>query len=347
MKKSLFQSKGKFYKANLHNHSTYSDGQNSVDEIKQIYQAHGYQIVAYTDHDVMINNSRLTDDHFLALTALEYEYNDKNYKVSSYDFVKTYHFCLYAPRADETYYPQANPSYAHIGNAKTYIQNYVTGSAEHAFSFDLANALIEDAHAHGFLIAYNHPQWSINTFRDYEGLGQFDFMECANSGCFTEGFVNDFTDSVFREFLALGHRCFPTCTDDGHNNAHYCKAWTMIKADRLDYDSVFASMKRGDLYASWGPEINEIAYDPKEGTIEISTSPVRYIGLVSERRFARLAGDGKELIDGAEFDIKKYMKNTKKYATEPEKCFVRFVVIDQEGNRALSRAYFYDELKQL
>ena len=89
MKKSLFQSNGKFYKANLHGHSTYSDGQNTVDELKEIYQKQGYQVMAVTDHDVMIDNSHLTDGNFLALTGLEYEYNGLNPRRISYDFVKT------------------------------------------------------------------------------------------------------------------------------------------------------------------------------------------------------------------------------------------------------------------
>ena len=347
MKKSLFQSSGKFYKASLHGHSTYSDGQNTVDELKEIYRKQGYQVMAVTDHDVMIDNSHLTDGNFLALTGLEYEYNGLNPRRISYDFVKTYHFCLYAPRPDETYYPQANPLYAMIGNAKEHIQDYCKGVAPHLFTFSSANKLIKDAHAHGFLISYNHPAWSVNTYKDYEKLGPFDFMECGNTTSFNAGFVNDFTDSVLQEFLSAGHRCFPTATDDGHSPEDYCKAWTMIRADELSYDSVFSSMKRGDLYASWGPEINEISYDPETGALEVLTSPVRHIALVTERRYAELAGNGKDRIDGAEFNIRKYLEDCLAYASKPEDCFVRLILIDEAGNRAFSRAYFYGEFIRL
>ena len=346
MEKSLFHSSGDFYKANLHGHTKVSDGRESVEEVKGIYKSMGYQILAYTDHDVMVDHSDLNDENFLALTSFEYEYTEPNPENISFDFLKTYHFCLYAPRADETYYPQANPDYARIGNAANYVQEYYKGNAPHEFDIEQVNALIEDAHAHGFLIAYNHPYWSINTAKDYEKMGPVDFMECGNTGCFLSGYVNDYTDTVYHEMLMNGHRCFPTATDDGHSLKDYGKAWTMIKADRLDFESVFASMKRGDLYATWGPEIHNILFDPESCTLKVQGSPIRYISMMTERRAAHLAGNGKDLITEACIDLTRYVEETKRYAKEPEKAFVRFVLIDAEGRKAVSRAYGFQELME-
>ena len=42
MKKYLLPEKGTFYKANLHTHTTVTDGKFSPEEIKEIYKAHGY-----------------------------------------------------------------------------------------------------------------------------------------------------------------------------------------------------------------------------------------------------------------------------------------------------------------
>lgn len=55
MKKYLLPETGNFYKANLHCHSTVSDGELTVEEIKKIYTEQGYSIVAYTDHEVLIS----------------------------------------------------------------------------------------------------------------------------------------------------------------------------------------------------------------------------------------------------------------------------------------------------
>ena len=85
MKKHLFSQNGKFYKANLHCHTTVSDGKCSPEEIKRRYKAEGYSIVAFTDHVVMVDHSDLNDESFLALKGYEIHINadepsDWNYK---------------------------------------------------------------------------------------------------------------------------------------------------------------------------------------------------------------------------------------------------------------------------
>ena len=48
MKKILLDSNKNFYKANLHCHSTKSDGFWTVEEIKEYYKSNGYSVVAIT-----------------------------------------------------------------------------------------------------------------------------------------------------------------------------------------------------------------------------------------------------------------------------------------------------------
>ena len=52
MKKYLLPETGNFYKANLHCHTTYSDGRKTPEQVKARYKGLGYSIVAYTDHDI-------------------------------------------------------------------------------------------------------------------------------------------------------------------------------------------------------------------------------------------------------------------------------------------------------
>ena len=54
MNKYLLGGKGQFYKANLHCHTDLSDGFLTPEEVKALYKAHGYSIVAFTDHDILI-----------------------------------------------------------------------------------------------------------------------------------------------------------------------------------------------------------------------------------------------------------------------------------------------------
>ena len=71
MKKYLLPNEGTFFKANLHSHSTFSDGALTPAEMKAVYQAQGYSIVAYTDHDLMFHHRELNDNSFLALSGFE------------------------------------------------------------------------------------------------------------------------------------------------------------------------------------------------------------------------------------------------------------------------------------
>ena len=59
----------RYYRANLHCHSTLSDGRKTVEQIREDYMTHGYSIVAFTDHDVFLRHNDLSHDGFLALNG--------------------------------------------------------------------------------------------------------------------------------------------------------------------------------------------------------------------------------------------------------------------------------------
>ena len=60
-----------YFKANLHTHTTVSDGKFTPEEVKEIYKSRGYQILAFTDHEKFISHQELNDTDFLALDSYE------------------------------------------------------------------------------------------------------------------------------------------------------------------------------------------------------------------------------------------------------------------------------------
>ena len=96
MRRYLLPETGSFYKANLHAHSTVSDGGLTPSELKERYRAKGYSILALTDHEtdggtkefqytanqegiqtiVGAEFTGMEGDYWLHLTALDYDYND-------------------------------------------------------------------------------------------------------------------------------------------------------------------------------------------------------------------------------------------------------------------------------
>ena len=71
MKKVLLTSEKPYFKANLHCHTTISDGRVSKETIKEHYKKNGYSIVAFTDHDVLVPHPELNDENFLELNGYE------------------------------------------------------------------------------------------------------------------------------------------------------------------------------------------------------------------------------------------------------------------------------------
>ena len=95
MKKHLLPEGGSWYKANLHCHSTISDGKLTPEELKKVYTEKGYSIIAYTDHNVMLDHSNLNDENFLALVGYELDVSEP-YRGRPAGYDKTCHFCAIA-----------------------------------------------------------------------------------------------------------------------------------------------------------------------------------------------------------------------------------------------------------
>ena len=355
MKKSLFRNDGRFYKANLHIHSTVSDGKLTPEEVKEAYKARGYEIIAYSDHEVMVPHEDLQDESFLPLTATEYQFaeafrplrdpgSDELPKLPLYmSRKKVYHIIFLAPKANETYYPWPTRSYV-WGNAKEYMQDYLVGEKPRSYTPSVINAAIRDAKEHGFLVEYCHPFWSMNRYPDYSILEGVDFVETYNSACDVEGYALDNSERPYDDMLSLGKKVYPTCSDDSHSMKSVGLSATYVKAPELTYDAVFNALKQGDVFASTGPVFKDISFDPETGILSVETSPVRMIMLTSSFRFARHVGDRREgTVTTAEFDIREPIELFMRYDV-PEDQFFRLTVVDEQGFKAYSRGYFIPEL---
>ena len=86
---------GNDYKANMHCHSTISDGTMTPQEVKDYYMANGYSIVAYTDHDLFVPHPELCDENFLALNGYEMEFYDYG-TTEDFNIMRTTHINMVA-----------------------------------------------------------------------------------------------------------------------------------------------------------------------------------------------------------------------------------------------------------
>lgn len=342
MKKYLLPKTGKFYKANMHSHTTCSDGKVTPEDLKAQYKAAGYSIVAFTDHEIMLPHPELSDEEFLPITGVEIAIDDGKWS----PFTKTYHINIYSPElkrcATRAYF------YGEVwGNAKNYMTDemIIPGQRSRNYSVEFAQWIIDSANEEGCLVCLNHPIWSLQTKDDYSSLKGLWGVEWYNTGC-VESPRGHYTDSVepIVELLREGERrVYPIAADDCHSTADFFGGWLWVKAASLDYDTVFKALKKGNFYSSNGPTIKSLSLEGT--TVSIKTSAAKTICVISNHRWARREkADGKRMLSGASFDLKSLIENSKA-APEGEAVWFRLEVTDKEGNKALTRAYFLDELR--
>lgn len=339
MKKYLLKKDGNFYKANLHCHTNVSDGCLSPEQIKEAYKKKGYSIVAYTDHDVFIAHPELTDKNFLALNGFEMEINEESGK--SWGQTRATHLCFIALSPDNLIHPCWHRSKYLFANALHYRDQVRFDENkpdfERSYTPECINALISEGRKNGFFVTYNHPAWSLDDYEIYSRYHGMNAMEIYNYGCICLGF-EDCVPHVYDDFLRKGEKLFCIGADDNHNkhpldsrHSDSFGAFTMIKAENLDYKSVTDALINGSFYASQGPEIYELYYENQH--IYLTCSNVDSIRMNTGIRHAVTVYDESGAgITQAVFRV-----------DNPNIDYVRFTIMDKQGKQAHTNAYFYKD----
>lgn len=330
MKIEYFAENGNRFKANLHCHTTFSDGAKTPAEIKEIYRKEGYNIVAYSDHNILIDHSELNDKDFLAMLAVEYDV--KKAGEANTNFRPCYHINFFPKKAGQTSVPCYSPRYTRedfIGKQAHH------GTEDYVRSYEDVQDMIDRFAADGFLVQINHPTWSLQTTSDYLHLHSFFAVELYNHGCYVDGF-DELNTHVWDDLLMSGKRVWGTATDDNHNkkpNTPYwdsCGGFTVIQADALTQEAVTDALEKGKFYASMGPLFRSIVLE--DNTLKIETSPVSRVLLTTGHRQAQVAypAEGETTITEATFDLSRIITGD----------YVRLTLIDEQGNRAWSQPIY-------
>ncbi|MBQ6980136.1 MAG: hypothetical protein IJQ07_05770 [Clostridia bacterium] len=335
--KHLIGGKGNFYKANLHTHTTVSDGQFSPEEIKTLYLEKGYSIVAYTDHNVIVAHNDLSDDKFLAITGVEMNIDAPDKADGDIRRMKTYHINFYSKDRNKTVSAVFND--CNISNSVHYVTDEMRAKKFDAkYSIESINEIIRLMHEDGFLVMYNHPRWSLQRYHDYIDLKRLWGIEVYNTGCDIITTMRE-TDTPFEDLLLAGNFVVPIADDDTHGSADLFGGFSIIEAKKLEYDEILSAMGRGDIYSSTGPLIHELSIDNNFLTIKCDS--VKRIFINSERRWGRsMRGEN---ITCAKFDISDFFEYNKKYNIK--NSFIRITIEDNDGYKAWTRAYSQNELE--
>lgn len=339
MKKYLIPQSGNFYKANLHCHTTVSDGRLTPEEVKALYKSKGYAIVAYTDHDVLIPHDELNDDSFLALHGFEVEITDP--ATSIFLHQKQCHICFVGIDPDTITQPFWNPAYARIGGAASHAHLVRHDESEPPYEQHYTGAAIsemmKEGREKGFFVTYNHPTWSLESYPEYMSYDGMDAFEMYNGSCIVAGYL-DYNPRVYDDMLMGGKKLYCIGADDNHNfdpnDSARCDSglgWTMIKAQTLGYRDVTDALVKGHFYASEGPEIHELCFE--DGKVRVQCSEADRVVCSYGCRYAEiaLAEDGKAVTSAT-------------FGMHPDWRYFRITIVGKDGKTACTNAYFAEDL---
>jgi hypothetical protein len=276
--KNPFNEEGSWYKANLHCHTTESDGILTPSERVEAYRAKGYSILAITDHGAVTDVRGLGSEDFLVIPGVEGH-----------------------PYMDDTIY-------FHI----------VALNVPNDFGFGEEEApqdFISRANAAGGVVFHAHPYWLGLSADEILKLNGAVGVEVFNAVCGSKG---KSTSSVhWDDLLQRGAKTVGIAVDDAHGDKDdVFRGWTWLKLKELSIENVMIALRDGCFYSSTGPEIKDIELDA--GRIRARCSPVWSIAFVAERWHGSrsLAEEGQSVTE-AEHQITGDEKYVRVECTDP------------------------------
>lgn len=325
----------KQYKANLHCHSTLSDGKKTPEELKEMYKRNGYSILCISDHEYPKKHSDLTDDDFILITGYE-SYIRPTHKYDSYGSEIHINFLAKDPNNtamvcyDERYIKYAPEAvfknFDRVGkeNARVYSPEYI-------------NYMLRVAKENGFVATYNHPLWSMEDEEAVLAYDGFCSMEMCNYSSFC-GNHTEYNAGLYDKLLCAGKRIACHSADDNHNRSAEgtpgCDSFggfAMIMTESFEYGAIMDAIEKGNMYSSMGPTINEVSIEGNK--VHIECSPVRHIAAFTGNKTPKHAFAPNDcFITSADFELDDRAK------------FLRISVTDEAGRHADTRGFFRDEL---
>ncbi|MGB3306950.1 MAG: CehA/McbA family metallohydrolase [Thermomicrobiales bacterium] len=276
-----FDKPGRFFKGNLHTHSTRSDGGLAPAEVVAAYRERGYDFLSLTDHFLPETHFRKQADPASFITVSD------TCDLRSDDFTTILGAEIHGPRMKngELWHLVANGlplDFAPLSEDET--------------GLDVARRAVDA----GAFVAIAHPAWNSLAVEDARAAAAFAHaVEVYNHSCAVE---IDRGDSWYMADLLAqeGFRLSACATDDAHIEfPKYPETWEQeafggwvhVKAESLDPDALVTALKAGHYYASTGPMIHDISLEDDHLIVECEPA-VQVFATGNGSRNKRVRGGG-------------------------------------------------------
>jgi hypothetical protein len=301
MQHQAFAKPGKFFRGNLHTHSTASDGALDPGEVCRRYAEAGYDFLCLSDHFVGLYGYPVTDT--------------TGHRTNCFTTILGAEMHTGAMKNGEIWHILAvglPPSFA--------------PSTQHDFiatdESESAPAIARRCAEAGAFVAIAHPEWNGMTPDDARMIESADAVEIYNHGCHVES-DRGYGVAVYDTLLSEGRRLTVCATDDAHfHGPDHFGGWVMVKAAANEPTALLAALKAGEYYASTGPELHDMRIE--DDVVVVECSPANSIIAVGANSASKVAhGDG---LTRAELPLERFRKDG----------WVRAAVQDAAGKRAWS-----------
>ncbi len=203
------------------------------------------------------------------------------------------------------------------------------GDCVREYTPEYINNIIRTANENGFFVAYNHPRWSLENYSHYSRYEGLWGVEIYNTACYLAG-LNEYDINIVDDILRDGKRVFASCGDDNHAARHCGGSFVMVNTDDFSYNGIITALLNGTFYSSTGPEIYELWVE--DNVVHVTCSAAKQISFTTEGRRAASKRAAEALVTEAEFTL------------QEDDGYFRIEIIDADGNRANSQAYFLADL---
>ena len=249
-----FSAPGKFWRGNLHSHSTRSDGVLDPEEVASRYQLEGYDFLAMTDHFVGLYDYPLTNiqssanENFTTILGAELH-------TGAMENGEIWH--LVAVGLPKNFMPPDAPDFQPRSDQET------------------AAKIAKRARDAGAFVVVAHPEWSQMSFADATSIKAAHAVEVYNHGCYA-GCDRGYGFHVYEQLLLTGQKILLCATDDAHfNEPDHFGGWVMVKAIENSQSAILTALKGGSYYSSTGPDFHNVIWSDNQ--VDVSTSEISTI----------------------------------------------------------------------
>ena len=249
MQLPAFTAPGRFWRGNLHTHSTRSDGVLDPSEVCRRYRAQGYDFLALTDHFIgcygypIVDTAPFRDAGFTTILGAE---------LHSGAMASGELWHILAVGLPKDFVPPNAPGFLPVDGQET------------------GPEIAARAVAAGAFVAIAHPQWSGMTLADARSITTAHAVEVYNHGC-AAGCDRPDGFAIADLLLTEGRYLTMIATDDAHfSEPDHFGGWVMVKSVENMPDALLAALKAGHFYSSQGPELHDVRLEGDVVVVECS-----------------------------------------------------------------------------